>query len=290
MLGLCEIWNPGLAIWQTGWIHARSFVLSLFRRSFKRHASIRVSNLPASLAFYRQLGFHVVTATRSSEVTLLRNHRGDELNLVVIGPGNTPAPGAVVSWQIPQLSRELDRLQGAFPELNALEDATSRRLRLTDPDGNVVEFYELLKKDAIATTQIFHIVTRQELLDGLSEHYYMPPHADNRFVRARPRAAILAIVCERVNNETQAPALIVQLDESALDIEAQLVDEGDFDNPAEDRSPYPRVAAPITRQALTGVGIVPTDGGADAWPLQFVSVQQLVESGQTTIPTTIPPA
>ncbi len=252
------------------WIQIQAFLPGLFRRSFKTHASVRVSDVTQSLDFYRKLGFRPVTSSRGDEVILLRNHRGNELNLVS-GVSNSNSAGQSVGSQavfrVENLSQTIEQLRHI--EADIIDDAMTRRLRLTDPDQNDIEFFQQLDRSSLADERIYHIATEAELSAGLSEHYYLPPDKD-RFVRARARSAFLALACRRVAEETQASPLIVELDESKLSLEAQLLDDADFDaDKPDDRSAYPLVHSPISREALTAVGTCQEKNGEFLWPDKF---------------------
>ncbi len=258
------------------WIQTRSFLLSLLRRSFRTHASVWVSDLTQSLSFYRELGFRQVTSTRGDEVILLRNHRGDEINLVRSTPdeeGRRSVSHAV--FQIEDLDKELPNLRSLHPELEIIDDAMTRRVQLNDPRGNVIEFYEQRHRNARPGTRIYHIATQPEINAGLTEHYYLPPDEENRFVRARARSAFVSLVCQRVAEEANAVPLVVEMDESQLSIEAQLVDDAGFDPvDARTQDTYPRVNSPIPRPALTAVGACEEQDGDCLWPTRFTTLTE----------------
>lgn len=258
------------------WIRASAFLLSLLRRSFTTHASVPVADVERSLRFYEVLGFRQVKSSRNSEVTLLRNYRGDELNLVS-GLRRSSAversEAAHVSFGVKRLAPVLARLRSRRLALETREDAMTRRLLLVDPDGNRVEFYEPLDRDSLGEERLFHVATEAELIEGLEEHYYLPPEKENRFVRARARSAFLALACERVAKEAEGVPLLIPMEEAELSIEAQVVDESDFDSPPRTTlSPYPHVNAPIPRTALTAVGVCEEENGSFSWPSRFVSL------------------
>jgi len=277
-----------MAMMSTLWIRLKSDLLSLFKRSLKSHGSVHVSDLSQSLAFYRRLGFSKVTASRGQEVTLLRNHRGDELNLVLGASRLNVSDRHLkphVSFQVDSLDSLLSLLRSSFgaafgsslegggTDFQVIEHAMSRRLALIDPDQNVVEFFETLGRDVQSRQEVYHIVTRPELIAGLSEHYYLPPEEQNRFVRAKARSAILAIACQRVAEEVDDVPLIVELVQDELSIESQLFDDADYDAPlADTHSTYPRVNSPIPRRALKAVGVCQTGEGDFSWPARFASV------------------
>lgn len=260
------------------WIQIQALILSLFRRSLKTHASLRVSDVTTSLSFYRKLGFRQVTSSRSDEVILLRNHRGDELN-IVSGVSNSDSMKPVsVSFQTENLNRAFEQLQHWYSDVAIIDDATTRRLQLTDPDNNCIEFFQARERDSLLAEGVYHVTTRAELLAGLSEHYYLPPDRENRFVRARARSAFLELACNRVAEETKGIPILIEMDESQLSIEAQLSDESDYGAPLrETSSAYPHVNSPIPRQALTALGTCDEKDGAFSWPSRFVAVDSVTD-------------
>ncbi len=260
-------------------IRIQAALLSLFRKSFRTHASVRVSDQTSALAFYRRLGFRPVTSSRGAEVTLLRNHRGDELNIVT-GSGPAQPSRSAVSFRVENLHRQLADLQTGFPGLETIEDAMTRRLQVADPDGNVIEFYQQIDRSALTDAHLYHIATRAELSAGLSEHYYLPPERENRFVRARARSAFIALACKRVAEEANGTPLIIEMDENGVSIEAQLLDDAEFDSSSPgQRSAYPRVNSPIPRQALTAVGVCGENNGDFSWPSRFAPVAPANQAG-----------
>lgn len=253
------------------WRQIRSLALSLFKRSFKAHESVFVSNVSRSLAFYQKLGFRRVTSTRADEVVLVRNHRGDEVNIV-----ERPITGAIkkatsrVSLEVGDLEQELSQLRHWYPHCEIIEDSVTKRVELTDPDGNTIELNAMLEPKQRAKSNIYHIATHSELIAGISEHYYLPPDSENRFVRARARSAILSLACNRIAQEVDSAPLIIEMDVHQLRVEEQLFEESDFDSlHSKDYSTYPRVNSPIARNAIVAVGACEEVGGEFPWPKKF---------------------
>ncbi len=260
-------------------IQIQSFLLSFVRRSFSTHASVRISDLTQSLDFYRRLGFRQVRATRGEEVVLLRNHRGDELNLVLeVTTANkaNKMPHSPVSFRVENLIENLEHLQSWYPDLEITNDATTKSLQLVDPDNNVVEYYEQIDPAVLTRERIYHIATQPELIAGLSTHYYLPPDKENRFVRARARTAFIALACKRVAAVTEAPPLIIELDESELSIESPLFDDSDLASAdSSSQSAYPHVNTPIPIRAINAVGLSEARNGEFLWPTQFGTVDAI---------------
>ena len=182
-----------------------------------------------------------------------------------------------VSLEVNDLQRDLNQLQSWYHDLEITEDSISRRIRLSDPDGNVIELSELLDPKRLSEKNIYHIATQSELIAGLSEHYYLPPNTEKRFVRARARSAFMSLACNRVAEEVKSAPLVIEMDKNKLSIEEQLLDEADFDSkhPIE-QSTYPHVNSPIPRHALTAVGECVEVGGDIPWPSKFVSLDSIV--------------
>ncbi len=261
----------------TAWRNLRAFLLGLIKRSFAAHGSLRVSDKARSLDFYQRLGFRRVTATRGGEVILLRNHQGDEINLVPnAAESNLELSTDSVVIAVEHLDVEVSRLRSVQPDLEIAEDGFARRVRVTDPDGNHIEFYEQLDTRSAPQARIYHVATESELAAGLSQDYYLPPNEENRFVRARAHAALLTLTCNRVASATTAVPLIVELNDHLLSIESQLLDDSEFDSakPGAD-SAYPRVNSPIPREAITGVGVCREKNGDYLWPESFASLDHV---------------
>lgn len=258
-------------------IQIRAFFLSLIRRSFKTHGSVRVSDLAISLDFYRKLGFRQVMSTQGGEVLLLRNHRGDEINIArQISASTGQVTSSSIAIQAGNLERELPHLQTVQVNLAIVEDSFTRRVQLTDPDGNEIEFYERIDSSDLSRVRVYHIATESELTAGLTPDYYLPPDEDNRFVRARARSAFLALSCKRVAEEAMATPLVVEMDEGKLSIESQLFDDLEIDSGKPDtRSVYPRVNSPIPRDAIASVGLCEKKGGDFLWPSRFSTLESL---------------
>ena len=139
-----------------------SFLSSFIKRSFKTHGTISVADLERSNAFYRQLGFRRVMSSRGDEVVLLRNHLGDELNLV-----KRAGERVTVAFESESLV-DLQALTALNPQVS--QDGLGPRVGFTDPDGNNVEFYQVNSNLNRPVKSVFHIATREEVLSGLSEH------------------------------------------------------------------------------------------------------------------------
>ena len=262
----------------------RAFIQRLRRRSLQTHASVRVTDLDRALTFYRQLGFKQVTESRASEVVLLRHATGGELNLVTL-PGQTdkdPTSDVTAQFLVDDLQHQFEQLPSPFANLAIIEDATLRRLPLQDPDGNRIEFLQHIDTASLAKPRVYHFATVAQLLEGLSEHYYLPPEQENQFILARPRAALLSLAAQRISQQTDAPLVLVQLDDSLLSLESQLLDDDDFDHgDRQTSSSYPKVNTPIPRQAITAIGRYGQHDGHDGkdeyvWPEQFVSLASFV--------------
>lgn len=254
------------------WRRLRARVLNLLPRSLRTHASLNITDLPRALAFYDLLGFQPVVASRSQEVVLLRNHRGDELNLV-LGHTRSRNPTSV-TFMVKDLQREAAFLSAHLPALEFIEEATGRRLQVQDPDGNRIGF--LTRTPERAAKRIFHLLTHNELRAGLGVHYYLAPDAPNRFVRAQPRAALLSLCAQRVAEETGEIPWIAELDPSQLSMEVGYVDESTPPDVA-DRSAYPQVLNPIPRSALIAVGKCEPRDDEYPWPATFHTLDALTE-------------
>ncbi len=249
----------------------RSFLRRFLRRSFKTHASLPVTDLNVSKDFYTSLGFREVTSTRAKEVVLLRNHRGDELNLV---PSNTVTASAgqagFVSFEAGDLEHEFNRLRNEHGNLEIKQDSSTRYFRLTDPDLHVVELYKKIEKSQRLKVSVFHVATRSELAQGLSRDYYMPPEGDYRFVRCRPYSAYVGFACARVAREVGADPLVIELDQGKLSIEEEWLGS-DIDNPQPaQKSTFAHVLRPIPSQAIIRIGEpLEESPGNYTWPKRF---------------------
>ena len=258
-------------------VRLRSRLLSLWKRSWGAHASLPASDLEASLAFYAQLGFSQVSASRGGEVTLLRNHQGAELNLVKVAPdklardeGSAGNPQSV-AIETHQLLGYVTELRNAFPTLELERDAVSNRVTLLDPHHNRIEFFELLDRSERARKRIYHVATESEIGAGLSEHYYMPPSQAQRFLYCAERSALVDLACNRVAAESNAAPMVVEMEQEQLTIEAEW--HGDSDQAADDSrlSTYPRVLSPIPRSAIVAIGRCELNAERYSWPERFRS-------------------
>ena len=260
------------------WIQLRSYLLSLFRRSLKTHASIWVEDLDISLAFYKRLGFRPVKRTRSNEVILLRNHMGDELNLVKQWSSDAKRlSNTTLTFEVANIEKQHAQLLQWYSGVEIISHESSRRISLVDPDANTLEFYELLNSRQRAGKRIFHIVTQEEFFAGLSDHYYVPPQGPrNRFLLTRPRSAILDLTCNRVAQEAGGTPLVVEMVQEKLSLEEQVVLDADFDsNESSTFGTYPHVNSPIARQAITALGICTHTNEGYTWPKSFTNIEQL---------------
>ena len=254
------------------WQRFLTFVLSLFKRSLRTHSSIVVSNRQQALAFYKMLGFRQVMSSRADEVTLLRNHRGDELN-VVTDPNRTIEP-ASVAFEIRGGLANFADLVPSNLHLKILEDAATRRIVLRDPDGHRVEFFETLDKTERSAERLFHLVTADELEAGLSEHFYMPPPIERRFVRAPSRSAFMSIACQRVAEECGRTPLLLEMNTEKLSLEEAL-DTSEI-GMSSSASTYPHVHSPIAREAILSVGVFDKSDDEYLWPTQQQSLASWV--------------
>ena len=188
----------------------RALVFSLWKRSLADHASVQVTNLEGSILFYRGLGFRRVTSSKNDEVVLLRNHQRAELNLVRHQQANdAPFRSRSVSIEVTGLERLLNQIGKQHPGVTIEKDATSTRVVISDPDGNSIEFYELIDRKRRPPERIYHVATESEISNGLSEHYYMPPMEERRFLHCPERSSIAELVLNRVAAETgERPILL----------------------------------------------------------------------------------
>ncbi|MEM7077641.1 MAG: VOC family protein [Pseudomonadota bacterium] len=250
----------------TRWLH--TMLPRLFRRSAHTHASVAVRDLSRALNFYRRLGFRRITASRNDEVVLLRNARGDELNLCV-----APRKPGAAEFAIDDLDACITALRNV--DLAPDIDVQGGRVRVEDPDGNRIAFFK--QRPRGEHTDIFHITTAAELAAGLSEHFYLPPNARNRFVQASPGSALIALTCARVAQETSSAPVIVALERASLNIEAPILFEADIDKAQRPtHSSYPHVTSPINRQAITGVGICRQTADEYVWPDRFQTAEEVL--------------
>ena len=251
------------------WVHIRALVLGLFKRSFRSHASFHVTNLEAAKSFYNGIGFKIVTATRNNEVVLLRNHLGDELNLVV-GKSNP----AAASFEVPDLNREWRFFKDTQLNIAIKHQESIKCIEIVDPDGNTLSFVE--NNTTQVTPQIYHIATKQELTAGLSDHYYMPPSDDNRFIRVQPNAAMLVLACNQIAEKTAESPLVIELMEELISTSEQLEDFSETRSKAFANSVYPKVNSPIPRQALYAVGQCELHNNNYNWPEEFKPLEAIV--------------
>ena len=210
-----------------------SFLSSFIKRSFKTHGTISVADLERSNAFYQQLGFRRVMSSRGDEVVLLRNHLGDELNLV-----KRAGERVTVAFESESLV-DLQALTALNPQVS--QDGLGPRVGFTDPDGNNVEFYQVNSNLNRPVKSVFHIATREEVLAGLSEHYYMPPTAARRFVYANEDSSFVEIALAQLDGDG---GLIVEMDKTRLSFRSV------FDDDVDRIGTYPEVNSPIPREAL----------------------------------------
>ena len=210
-----------------------AFLSSFLKRSFKTHSTIPVADFDQAQAFYMQLGFRRVMSTRGDEVVLLRNHRGDELNLV-----KRARERVTVAFETDNLI-DLQALTDLSPQM--ARDGLGPRVVFIDPDGNSVEFYQVNSRPNRPVKSVFHIATREEVLAGLSEHYYMPPSAERRFVYASEDSSFLDIALAQLDADG---GLIVEMDKTRLSFRSV------FDDDVDRIGTYPEVNAPIPREAL----------------------------------------
>ena len=188
----------------------RALVFSLWKRSLADHASVQVTNLEDSILFYRGLGFRRVTSSKNDEVVLLRNHQRAELNLVRHQQANdAPFRSRSVSIEVTGLERLLNRIGKQHPGVTIEKDATSTRVVISDPDGNSIEFYELIDRKRRPPERIYHVATESEISNGLSEHYYMPTMEERRFMHCAERSSIAELVLNRVAAETGERPLLL---------------------------------------------------------------------------------
>ncbi len=148
-----------------------------------------------------------------------------------------------------------------------LEGAAARELRLLDPDGNTVTFCQLLSGKEKSHKQLFHVATRAELLQGLDDHYYLPPEGERRFVHAPARSSFVAMACEQVAKEVGDSPLVIEMDQARVSIEEEWSGE-DLDS----RQPiatFPHVYSPVMREAILAVGECDE---AYNWPGSFRSL------------------
>ncbi len=259
----------------------RSLWLRINRRSLQSHVSFWVSDLEQAQQFYQRLGFSPVTATRGKEVTMLRNARGDELNLVRASASTdnfAKSRTGSAAFPIGDLGHERDKIQSWYGPITVYRDAVAQRFHLLDPDTNIIEFYQ---PGAIErrTADIYLILTQTELSTGLSDHYFQPPTGDNRFVRAHHHSAFMEMAMQRVAEETQDVPWVVILDAEKLQTDEPLASEiemGDieFDKQATS-SAYPLVYAPISQEALLSAGRCESDDGGYRWPSNFLSIADI---------------
>jgi catechol 2,3-dioxygenase-like lactoylglutathione lyase family enzyme/uncharacterized protein (DUF952 family) len=264
-------------IW--GWV--RSLITSLMKQSFKTHSSFWVSDLEASLRFYRKLGFREVMSTRGAEVILLRNHRGDELNLMPRSPDSkalAPRSPASMTLRVDDLQRDLAQLQSWYPDLKMTEDAVSRQVRLVDPDSNVVELLEVIEPRRRSKKSIYHIATQTELATGLDGHYYVPPNGEYRFVSCRARSTFVAFSCKKVAEESGSMPLVIEMDQNKLRIEEEWLDSEIDSRRSLQPTTYPHVYTPIPRHAIIAVGKCEEIDGDFAWPDQFMPLSSIETS------------
>lgn len=256
----------------------RSLLFSFIKRSFKAHASISISNLESSLEFYQKLGFRRVTSTRAAEVVLIRNHHGDEINLIPRSSVGVSKPASSrVLLEVGDLAYEMKQIELWYTDAKIISSPVSKRAEIIDPDGNTIELNELLNPKQRPTVNIYHLATHAELVAGLSEHYYLPPAAEKRFVRARPHSAFVSLACYRIAQEVNSAPLVIEMDAQQLSVEEQFLVESDFDSRhVKDELTYPRVNSPITRTAIVSVGKCVEDNGDFPWPKEFYPLSSIV--------------
>ena len=232
-----------------------SYLSSLFKRSFRAHGTVSVSDFGRAEEFYKQFGFRRVMSSRGDEVVLLRNHRGDELNLVRHG-----MKSSTVEFQVERLS-DVEALVELDPESG--RDGLGSSVRFRDPDGNYIEFYEVKEKRSRPKKSVYHIATREELSSGLTEHYYMPPTADRRFVYSSVDSSLVDIALAQMDaNNT----IIVEMDERQLSFRSE------FDDDTDRIGTYPDVNSPIPREALLRASEA-------AQPRRFVPIPDILAVG-----------
>ena len=254
----------------------RSWVLSLWKQSFASHSSVRVTQLPDSVAFYQRLGFRKVRSSRGDEVVLLRSHQGAELNLVPVRTDNaTSLPSNSISFEVANLASYREQISEHVEIVLWERDATSHRLVVCDPDSNRLEFYELIPKEQRSSPQLYHVASNTELTSGLSQHYYMPPMDEKRFLYCPPQAAIAEIVVSRVARDTNAPPFIIELDQNQVSVEEEWEHEGREANPSPRLSTYPHVHSPIPRSAIVAIGRCEGVDGSYGWPRRFAKPESL---------------
>jgi uncharacterized protein (DUF952 family) len=220
-------------------------------------------------------------STRGAEVILLRNHRGDELNLVPrTSDSEIPHPQdpASMSLRVDDLQSDLTQLQRWYPDLEMFEDAVSRQIRLVDPDSNVVELLEIIEPGKRSKKGIYHIATQAELAAGLDDHYYLPPNGEFRFVSCRAYSTFVAFSCKKVAEESGSMPLVIELDQSKLSIEDEWLDSEIDSNGPRRPATYPHVYTPIPRQAIIAVGKCEEMDGDFGWPDRFMPLSSIRSS------------
>jgi len=249
------------------------------KRSNRAHASFRVSNLEDSLAFYQKLGFRQLTTSRKAEVVLLRNQRGDELNLTPsTSHSHHPSPlsTSAMSVRVKNLDREISELEEWYPKPEIVQDSVTRNVKILDPDSNVIEYFEIISPEQRAKKKIYHLATETELVEGLTNDYYLPPQSERRFVHCRAHSSLISLAWKQIATDLPSPPLLIELDRKNLSIEESWLDV-DMDAPAAGKiSTYPHVHSPIPRNAIVGVGQSNIIDGEFGWPERFVPISAVL--------------
>ncbi len=235
------------------------------------HASVRTRDVGRASSFYRRLGYREITATRGAEVVLLRNGRGHELNLVADAGDFTPSN---VSLPVEDIDKALDRLSPDASAAHVRYDAMNRRVRLSDPDGNDVELVQPLERRL--EDGLFLVVTAAELRHGLSQHYFLPPAGERRFVAAPARSAFIELVASKLAPTTSDDILTVTIDSARVSMDDEWGEVSAAPVPV---VRFPRVLLPVDREALTAVRVFEREGDELIWPGRSVSVDEYLGGG-----------
>lgn len=253
----------------------------LRKSSLAVHSSVVVSDLSRTLAFYKRLGFRRVSATRSDEITLLRNRSGAELNLIRQQVAEMPAAHARSSATVPvaNLDKTMTHLRRRGIEIASgpFTGPTSRWFIVHDPDANQIEFFQTVARGD-AQSALFHLVTGQELAAGITDAYYLPPEAEKRFVYCRTGSAILLVAATNLRKQVEEDLILVQLDPSAVSLAPTLHSDFDIDKSVavNDISTYPDVYSPIDIDAISGAAKLPSNAGSFQWPERFGSLASVL--------------
>jgi hypothetical protein len=189
-------------------------------------------------------------------------------------------PTTSISFKVDNLEPILSHLQTWQPDLQITQGSASRQVRLVDPDSNVIELFEVVNHAQRAQKNIYHLATQAELVAGLSDHYYLPPDVENRFIHERARSAFMAIACKRIALESGSTPLIIEMDQSKLSVAEDWFDESDFDSgqAPQPNSTYPQIHTPIPRDAITAVGRCAERDADMPWPDRFVSLNSILKN------------